>query len=67
MQGRHLEKGTCPRFDGLRRPWCWGTGPLFGPVLVEHGLGGDDSLAARCGKDRRERHTAMSGSRWCRD
>ena len=42
-------------------------GRLTGPVLVEHSLGGDDNPATRCGKDRRERHTAMTGSRWCRD
>ncbi len=42
-------------------------GRLLSPVLVEHGLGGYDSPAARCGKDRRERHTAMAGRRWIRD
>ncbi len=34
-------------------------GRLTGPVPVEDSALGDDRPAARCGKDRRERHTAM--------
>ncbi len=43
------------------------TGPLFGPVLVEHSLGGDGIPATWWGKERSERLTAMTGSRWIRD
>ncbi len=35
-------------------------GRLSGPVLVEGSALDRDSPAARCGKDRRERHTAMT-------
>ena len=42
-------------------------GRLSGPVLVAGSALDRDSPAARCGKDRRERHTAMTGRRWFRD